>query len=249
MSLDLFLLLLVGFAAIVGAISGAARQVAQWIALGTAYFFARPLGLVLAPSLLKTVNGSMLIAQMAATLLVFIVAFLMVRFVATRILRRILAGKAQERASTDRFLGFLLGGTKIAAIAYVLLSGLVYAESHVEVAGKRLGFLPHDSLAFSFVRTHNLFELTQFRAVKDLQRVGKAMNTPVEAQRMRANSDYQALLKDPRFRQILDTPVLRHALQMQDPLTLLRNNNVLQLIQDATAAGRLNAAADAATEK
>ncbi len=51
----------------------------------------------------------------------FLVVYLLVRFVLTQILRRLLAGKDPKNRSADRTLGFLLEGAKTAATIWIAL--------------------------------------------------------------------------------------------------------------------------------
>ena len=243
MSLDLCILSLVAFFAFLGAVTGAARQVAQWVALFVAFFVAKPLGAMLGPTLTQLLHAPKMVGAVAATVVVFFLALMLVRFVLTGVLRRILAGQSQERVSTDRALGFILGGGKIAAMAYVMLSAVVYAQQHVSVAGRHVSFAGPDSYCFRFVKTYNLFELTQFGAVRDLTRVGQALQHPEGAQRLLADPAYKALRADARFKEIMSAPAMRKALLANDYVTLLRNNTVFEFLQQDDTAARLHAAA------
>lgn len=245
MTIDLLILSLVLLFAVIGAVTGAARQIAQTVAIGAAFFSARPLGNLLGPHTAKALQVPLVFGTVMATLGVFIVVLLALRFALTAIIARILAGKNPDDHRLDRLLGFILGGAKVATLSYVLLSGLAFVDTHVTVAGKKLGISPKDSVAFKLARTYNLFEMTQFGGVKDLVEVARAANDPERARRLRADPAYKELKKDPRFQQALNDASLQHAMLTGDVSALLRNNAVLQLVQDPVMAARLAAAASA----
>ena len=231
--------------AVVGAVAGFARQVAQAAALVLGFFCARPLGTVLGPRLAAALQAPLLFGTVAATLLVFILVMVVCRHALTALLRRMLDGKNPEHRGKDRFLGALLAAVKVLAIAYVMLCGLTFVEDHVTVAGQRLGLSPRDSVSFALARRYNLFEYTQFRPARDLVDVVRASLDPERAARLKQDPAFQALRKDPRFQKALSDPAMKEALANGDLRTLLRSNAVLQLVQDPLAASRLRAAANA----
>lgn len=246
MKLDLVILAVIALAAVLGALAGAARQVAQWVALGVACYVAGPLGRMVGPRAAVSLHLPPLTAVVATTVAAFLLVMILARFILTGILRSVLAGRKAERAGLDRALGFVLGGLKATVIVYVILSALSFVEDHLDVAGRKLGLSPKGSTAFALVREHNLFELTEFSAVRDLLRVARATRNPEKLQRMKRDPAFRALQQDGRFREILEKPSLRRALNEGDATTLLRNNTVLQLVEDKQAAGNLGAAADSA---
>ncbi len=246
MTLDLALLALVTVFALLGAASGFARQLARLAALGVGYFCCRPLGNAVGPRLSTLLNVPQVFGVVAATLLAFLGVMIVVRYSLTQLLRRVFAGKAPDDRGLDRVLGFLLGGVRIAAIAYVVLCALAFVEDNVTVAGKGVGLSPKDSLAFGFARTHNVFEMTQFKGVRDLLRIQRAASDPRKVEKLQRDPAFQSLKKDPRFQRALADPQIRRASETGDSRVLLRANGLLQLVQDPVAAARLSAAADAA---
>ncbi len=245
MVIDLVILGVVLLFAVLGALSGAARQVANLVALGAAYFAARQLGPVVAPRLAEAVNGPLLAGVVLGTLLVFLVVLFAVRYALTSLLRWLLGARDEEGRAMDQFLGFVLGALKAGLVAYVVLSGLTFVEQHVAVAGRRLGVSPEGSVAVTLARRYNLFELTQFAPVHDLTRVMGAAADPARAARLAEDPAFRALRKDPRFQRALEDEKLRAAVERGDVEALLRDDRVLQLIQDPTVAARLGAAARA----
>ncbi|MCP3141093.1 CvpA family protein [Pyxidicoccus xibeiensis] len=246
MVIDLIILGLVVFFAIIGAITGASRQVANLVGLAVGYFASRQLGRVLGPRLADALGGPLFLGVVVGTVLVFICVWLAVRYALGALLLRILgSGKHSEDRGVDRFLGFILGGAKMGIIAWVLLSAIAFFEQHVVVAGRRVGLSPKESLSISLARRFNLFEMTQFAPVGNLVRVAKASADPQKAARLQEDPSYKALRKDARFQRLLQDDKLKQALARGDTATLLRNDLVLQLIQDPDVAARLGAAARA----
>lgn len=245
MVIDLILLGMVLFFGILGALSGAARQVANSVGLAAGYFVSRKLAPIAGPKLAVALGSPLLIGTLFGTVLLFVVTWLTVRYALGALLLRFLSGKNPDERGMDRTLGFVLGGGKMAALFWVCLSALTFMEQHVIVAGKRLGVAPKDSVAFDLSRRFNLFELTQFAPLQDLVRVAQATHDPAKAKKLQDDPAYKALRKDPRFQLALQHQELQDALERGDTRALLRNDVVLQLIQDPQAAARLGAAARA----
>lgn len=241
MGIDLFILAVIVFAGVLGAIAGAARQIANVAALFLAYACARPLGTFFGPRMAPSIHQANSVAIVAATLFFFLAVLLAVRYVLSRVLRRMLSGREDEDRGPDRALGFVLGAAKAAFIAWVMVSGLVFVEQHVSITGKPMGLSPKDSVAFQLAHRYNLFELTQFSSVRDLSQIAQTLQKPGGPQKLQQNAAYRSLLKDPRFQQVFADRSLRHALASGDSLTLLHSNAVLSLIQDPEARAKLSA--------
>ena len=82
-------------------------------------------------------------------------------------------------------------------------------------------------------------QLSQFSGVADVVRVAGLQTDPKQA-KLKQSADYQALLKDPRFASMLDSPAMKKALGGGDTRALLQNNQVLQLLQDELAMDRIS---------
>lgn len=245
MVIDLTILGLVLFFALLGAHTGAAKQVANTAGLALGYFASRRLGPVLGPKLAVGMGTPLLVGAILATVLVFVVVWLAVRYALGALLLRFLSGKSPQDRGMDRTLGFVLGGAKITAVVWVALSALTFFEQHVVVAGKRVGVSPKDSMSLQMARRYNLFELTQFAPLADLVRVAQASSDPERAAKLKDDPAFKALRKDPRFQIALKDESLRDALARGDTRALLRSDIVLQLIQDPEVAARLGAASHA----
>jgi membrane protein required for colicin V production len=243
--IDLTILCVVLFFALVGLYTGASKQIAHLVGLVAAYFVSRRLGSVVGPRLAEAMGTPLLIGVVLGSMLLFIFTLVVVRYALGALLQRVMTGRDPNNRGPDRAIGFVLGGAKVAVIAYVLLSALSFAEEHVVVAGKRLNTSPKDSRAFAFVREHNLFEMTQFAPLKDFVQVVRASTDPNKAAQLRDDPAYKALRQDPRFQRALKDDSLRRALEQGDSRALLRSNLILQLIQDPEFAARLSAASRA----
>ncbi len=244
MTLDLILLSLVLLFALIGAVSGASKQIANLVALVVAYVAAYPGGRFLGPLLAGEFrNMPQGLGLIAATVLVFIVTLVVCRVIFTAVLKRILAGRDPESRSLDRALGFVLGATKVAAIAFVLLCALAFVEDNVTVAGKKLGVTPKGSVSFELARRYNLFELTHFSSLRDFAAVARAASDPKRQRQLRQNESFQALSKDPRFQKAVQDRAAKSSIQSGDHRMLLRHDAVLELLQDAQAQQQLRAAA------
>src|SRR6476646_3087068 len=99
--------------AFLGALSGAATQIAYWVALGVGWFVSRGLGPVFGPAFAKAAGVPLIIGTVAVTFLIFIVVMVTARYALKFLIRRILAGKDPKNRTADRVLGFMLGATKV----------------------------------------------------------------------------------------------------------------------------------------
>lgn len=241
MAVDLVILGVVLLFGLLGAVTGAAAQIAQLLGLIAAFFLSRPIARWIGPKVAASLNLPAAFGVILATILVFIVLVIAVRVIATSVLRRALAGRDPTDRSLDRTLGMVLSGAKVAAIAYIALSALAFVEQHVVVAGKRLGVSPKDSHAFALAREHNLFEITAFAPVQDLTEIARSIGRGDTAA-LEKNAAYRSIRDDARFKKIVADPEMRRAIEAGDYRTLLKNNLVLQMIQDPTIAARLAAA-------
>lgn len=180
MKLDLILLALMIFAMVRGARRGASRQLGELGAALSALYFAKPLARELEPRLaelwtrLELSDGQMPLGSGGVMVLSAIVIFLSVRAVLTGLFRHILSdARDPEGGGRDRFLGGILGGLKLAALAYVVLSFAMHwdgGRSPVR-GGKGAELLPSDSRAVQLARRHNLFDgQTGRRLAKELSR-------------------------------------------------------------------------------
>jgi membrane protein required for colicin V production len=244
MTIDLVLACVLLGAGLLGALQGAARQVAYWLALGVAYFTCRPLTHVLAPKVAASFHLPRLMATLALSIVTFILVLVAARYVLTVVLRSLFRGTGDdERAGPDRLFGFVLGALEAGAILYFVLSALCFVEDRVTVAGQSVGLSPKDSYVFGLARRYNLFELTEFAPARHLASVVEALHQPERAKKLEKDPAVRALMADTRFRHALDLPKLSQKCLAGDCSALLKESAVVDLISDPTSTARLNAAA------
>lgn len=243
---DLVALGLVGAFALWGFFSGFSRQVAAAVAVVAAFAAAGPGGRFFAEPVATQLKASLTVGTVVATLIVFFVVWLVVRLVLTAFLRGLLAGKDGQRRGLDRGLGFALGGFKAAAIVFLGLCAATFLENNLVVAGKRFSFTPKDSVVARWARDVNIVEYLQFAGVHDLAKAAKLSTDPQAATKLKGDPDYAALMADPRFRQVLNQDALKKALETGDVRGLLKNNGVVELINDPKMARHLERLGDRA---
>lgn len=243
-STDLALVCLILAFALWGAFQGVARQIAHAVAGIAAWFAAKLLGDYTGYSVSKWVHVSLVIGTVLATFVSFILIFVLVRYLLTLLLRRIIAGKDPTNRTADRVLGFLVGGAKVAALAWVIVCALSFVEDNVTVQGKKFGLTPKGSIAFDLARKYNLFEMSQFSGVNDLVRVVNLQKDPKTSAKLKESADFQALMKDPRFAAALENPAVKRVLGGGDTRPLLSNNQLLELLQDPLAMQRISRIAE-----
>jgi len=252
MTVDLMVLALVVLGAVFGAHAGASKQLASWGALLLAALAARPGGALLGPAFGRFFHTSDSLGAVAASFATFIVVAVVIRIVGTRLLQNVLGGRDPTERGTDRALGALLGGGKVAAVAWVALSALAFVEANVQVAGKGLGISPKDSTAFAIARKWNLFSAPFFSRAADLAAAQKVFRSPELFQQVAGNPAVTELEKNAHFRAVVSDPEVKEALDRGDTVALLRSASVHRLLQDPDALvqlARLRQAVDQVAEQ
>jgi membrane protein required for colicin V production len=239
-NIDLLVVGLVAFFAIVGAFTGAAKQISRLVAAIAAGILARVTGPMAGPLLAGELQTSQTVGIVIASLAIFFVGFLVIRSALQALLLRVLAGKELKDRGLDRALGFMLGGARMGAIAWFVLCAIAFLEDNVSIAGKRLSLAPKGSVLFSIARNHNLFAMASIPGMDDLVAAAKAKN--------KNTPQYAALRKDPRFRKAVDDDVVRKALESGDYRELMQNTDIVKMLSDPKMREQLEAAA-AAIEK
>jgi len=248
-TVDLVILGLVVLSAVWGAWSGVAKQIAHLASIALGYALARPAAALLGPSAARAFHVSKAVGLVAATVFAFVLIVVGVRIILTPLIRRILAANPEQDRSADRSLGFLLGGLKTAALAYVLVCALTFAEANVAIAGKPLHLSPQDSEVFALCREHNIFAWSHFGGVRDWISVAGALGDPTRRASVQNSAAFAELQKDPRFKSILGDRGLQKAFQTGNFQALVKDNALLDLMQDQAFMAKLKTAADAAQKR
>lgn len=247
MTFDVLVLGLVAFFAVFGAFSGFSKQVAQALAGIAGVAAAIPCGRFFAEPVAKALQTtSLTVGVVAATIVSFVVIYLVVRLVLTALIKRLISGKDPENRSADRFLGFGLAGTKAALMVWIGASAATFVENNLVLAGKKYTFTPKDSQVVAFSRKFNFIEQVQFQGGRELALAAKVANDPKAAQNLKDDPDYVALMKDSRFRRVLQTDAWKKALETGDIRGLMANNDLVELIQDSKMSHHLERLADRA---
>jgi uncharacterized membrane protein required for colicin V production len=238
-NLDLAVLGVVAVFALLGALAGFSRQLAEAVGVLAAFFSARPLGTVAGPWVAGRLGTSLTVGVVLATVAGFLLVYAAVRLLLTLVVRPLLAGKDGQHRGGDRALGALVGGLKAAALAFFGLCAATFVEHNVVVAGKRFTLTPKDSRLAALAREYNLIEQLQFSGVRTLARALTVAGSPDAAAALKDDPDYQALLKDPRFRGLLGQQGLAGMLASGDLAGLARSGKAGELLDDARLRERL----------
>jgi membrane protein required for colicin V production len=239
MTLDLAVLCVLALFGIFGAISGAAKQIANVLALGAAYLSAGPVAKLAAPWLAKALGTSLLVATGAATLFVFLAVWIPLRLALVTGLEKLIAGEERQHSDVNRALGGVLGALKAATLVWVLFSALTFVERNVQVGGRRFSLPAKDSQVLAAVRRYNLFELAPVIPTRDLARFAEAARDPGRANQLADDPAWQRLQQDPRFRELLSDPRLKSAIESGDFRALLESDAMKRLLADPSFADQL----------
>jgi membrane protein required for colicin V production len=232
-TLDLVVVILALASALFGAISGASKQIAHLASMVAAYFLGRPLGELAAPLVADSFGLAPGVASVLGAMCGFILVLVITRLLLTLALRKLLTGdKKDEDRTTDRALGFVLGGGKLLALAYLLLSAVTFVESNVKMGKTRLKITPRDSWTAGFARQHNLFSLAKIPAVDQLVKLTQAASDPETSKRLAQSSAFKKLERDPRVNALLNDPEVRRALERGDTQALISHPKLLELARD-----------------
>lgn len=239
MNFDLVVLGLVAFFAIWGAFSGFSKQVAHALGGVAAIAAAAPLGRFFAEPMKDALKTSLEVGVVAATIVSFVAVYVLVRIVVGLTLKRLITGEDEKRASADRLLGFLLGGAKTAVAIWIGVSAATFIENNLVLAGRRYAFTPKNSTVVALSRQYNFIEVMQFSGAKDLVAAARVASDPKSAKSLKNDPDYLALIKDPRFKQLVSSDGWKKALESGDVRGLMQNNSMVELIHDPTMSHHL----------
>ncbi len=197
MTLDLAVLGLLAVAALLGAASGALRQLVSLAAVVAAVLAARAWSSPVAVGLSRTLGAA---GRLLAPVLLFLGAFAIASLAGFLLLRA--TGIARVvRGPADRGAGALVGGAKGALVAWVLLSALALAGDHGPAALTRWS---RGSDLLALARAHNLVTRLDPDAVRALERAIEAARRAERAGQLPRDPESARLLADPRIRALAE---------------------------------------------
>lgn len=166
--LDLTILLVLGLAALLGAASGALRQLVSLGAAVAGVLASRAFAKDVGDGLARTVSAA---GRPVAPVLLFFGVFALVSLVAGGLLRATGVAKV-VRGPTDRAAGALLGGAKGALAVWVVLSAFVLAREHLPARARAWA----EASDFAAVaEAHNLVARLDPAAARRLERPLEAL--------------------------------------------------------------------------
>jgi len=216
---------------LLGAMSGAIRQLAHLGGLVVAWLFARPLALLIAPFVVAQLKWPPLFTTIGCAFLLFFVLYALTVFALRFVLGKLFPDG--EKGSLNRLGGLVLGAAKAGVISFVVLSLVTLVEKHVASLWKEYRSETQNSVAVGLVRAHNPFlNLPQFKALREL-----AQSKSISG--VAASPDLKALSSDPRLKALLEDSSIRKALESSDYGALLRSGKVLEALNDPALSEKL----------
>ncbi|NMB73608.1 MAG: CvpA family protein [Myxococcales bacterium] len=235
MIIDIVILVLVLIFAVLGYWSGLLRQALRLAALVCAGLLAAPLGALFAPAITRAFEVQPLVGRVAGPLLAFVALYLVLSVAAFVILRGIRRRRRElGRAAVpawERWTGAVLGALKLAAIAFLLLSGLVLLE-RFSPGGEKAHAVVRESRLCALARSANLFAALHLPVVGKVESLGKLAADPEFREKAAADPAVQRLLFHPIFRKLLDDPEIQELAKNSDLAGLLGNPRLNQTLED-----------------
>ncbi len=198
MALDLVLVAVLALASILGAATGALRQLVQLGAVVLAWIVARSLGADVARGIARTMPD--FVSRAAGPAILFLGTFAAASLVGVLLLRASGMSRA-VRTPVDRALGALVGGAKGALAAWVLLSALALAGRSTPT---RLARWARGSDLAALAARHNLLVHLDPSAARALERALEAARRAQRAGALPRDAESRRLLTDPRVRALGD---------------------------------------------
>lgn len=230
MTLDLWVFGILGLFALLGALSGAVKQAAQWVALTLAYACGKPLTEALGPGAPGLLPLPPAAAPVALRVAVMLAIFLVAGFAARLVVGKLIGDGALSGA--NRAAGAGLGAAKGGVLAWVLLSVLVAFEKPLAKTGWDLDKKVGESHALAFTRRHSLMDAVRWSVLDGAKKLAAARSDPKAA---------AELMNDPAVKAALEDPKFREALQSLDAGALLRDPRIRKLLENPDLAKKLDA--------
>jgi membrane protein required for colicin V production len=230
-TLDLAVAGIVVLLAVLGAVSGALRQLLRLGAAVVAYLVARLLGPPVAAGLIQSLPAPA--ARATAGLVLFFAAFVVAMLAGNLLLHSRKDGPRPGPA--DRALGALLGAAKASLVLWVVLSALAIVDRPVGPSWFRLD--PSHSDFAALARRHNVLERWEGSTGSALRGLLRVAKDPERAARLLADADGRKLLEDPRVQMLVE-----EARGGKDPVSLSGSPAALRLLSDPAFLERLDRA-------
>jgi len=228
-TLDLAVLGILVLFAVLGARSGALRQLVFAGAAVLGWLAARELAAPVATGFGKTLPAAL--ARGLAGVLLFFGVLVVASFAGHLVLRWSGAGRLWTPA--DRALGAILGAAKAALALWVLLSAFV-------IYGRAVGPLdPAASDLAALARERNLFDAWKGPGSDALKALVRVARDPVGSARLLGDVDARALLEDRRVQELIDEA---RSSGEKGAGAVLRSPRAAQLLSDPAFLERLEKA-------
>jgi membrane protein required for colicin V production len=213
MLLDIVLGIAIVFSFLIGALRGAARQIAQLVAIAVAYVGAHPLGMIVQQNLPRSLHLFVVPESELATLIAFLALWLALTACFGVLLRWRFAGDDLRRWRWDRFAGAGLSGLRMGASLYLALCvvGLMQRELRI-----RSVWLDRSTF-YSVASRHNVFTASG-QLVASLQKSPHASLLP----KLQEAQALELIRASPEFKEILSRPQLKEVLNKGDPKEIIK---------------------------
>jgi membrane protein required for colicin V production len=232
-NVDLAVVALLVLFAVMGALSGALRQLVMLASALLGYLAARYLAPPLAAGFTR--GSAQPVARAIAGVLVFFAVLFVASFLGHALVARAGGGQA-VRGPTDRGLGALLGAAKGAMGLWVVLSAFVLVGRPVGPSFFRLD--PRDSDFAAVAGDFNVLDTWASPTAATLRRLLRALRDPRASSRLTRDEDIRALLEDPRLQQLL----ARSQAGAQEAGRAVTTPEALRLLSDPAFLDRLQKA-------
>jgi membrane protein required for colicin V production len=229
--LDLLVAAAIVLFAVLGAISGALRQLLTLAAAAVGYAAARFLAPPVAAGLGRSLPGP--VARATAALVLFFAAFVLATLAGKLLLRSRAQGGLPRPG--DRALGAFLGAAKASLVLWVVLSAAAIVDRPFGPSWLRLD--PRQSDFASLSREHNLLERWEGPTGSTLRGLLRVAKDPDRAAQLLADADARMLLEDPRVQMLVG-----EARGGKDPGALVGSPAALRLLSDPAFLERLGRA-------
>lgn len=237
---DLVILALVVFFAILGAMSGAILQLSNWIALFVAGFVARPLGMHLGPIIAAKAGVPVFVGIVGLTFVGFFVLYAVTQALLRIVVNRVVKNSAL--GALDRIGGFALGGIKAAALFYFAIWAWFFLEKPISQIPGAPSIDLRKSLVAQWVRTHDLMTALSFPGLSELRAVVARLSAPQKGAGTPEDPELEALRDDPKLKKLLRDGSISRALESGDPAAILKHLPVLEVLNDPELREKLSRA-------